>query len=130
MEECEVAFASSCPEYADSAIVKTLQAEFFTFPEASRWSKWRLLMQALRIAVIVKTVRPDVVLSTGASCGFFAIRISKLLYGSKAIWVDSMANVEHPSMAGEKAAKHCDLCLTQWEDVADGEAFQFRGSVL
>ena len=130
MEDCQVFFASSCPEYRETATVTSLKAGYYNFPEASRWSKSKLLWQAFRIAFIVLSVRPDVVVTTGASCGYFAIRISKLLFRSKAIWVDSLANVDSPSLAGEKSAKYCNLCLTQWEQVADGRVFQFRGSVL
>ena len=61
--------------------------------DATRWDRIGSLRMALRILWIVLRVRPDVVLSTGAAPGFFAILFGRL-FGARTIWLDSIANVE------------------------------------
>ena len=109
-------------------------ARFYTFPDANRWQKLRLFLQLLAVARIVLRERPDIVISTGASAGYFAIRIGKHL-GSRTIWVDSIANSEELSLSGRLAARYADLWLTQWPHLAarDGNqdaAPQYLGAVL
>lgn len=104
-------------------------AGFRLVVDATRWNKVRLLRMLLQIAWIVLTERPDVVISTGAAPGYFAIRLGKL-FGAKTMWIDSIANVEHLSMSGQKISAHADRCLTQWEHLAsDGQA-EHVGAVL
>ena len=71
----------------------------------------------MKIAWIIGRVRPDVILTTGAAPGYFAIRIGKLI-GARTMWLDSVANVEQLSLSGERVGKHADLWLTQWPHLA------------
>jgi hypothetical protein len=75
--------------------------------------------------------RPDVVISTGAASGYFALRIGKL-FGAKTIWLDSIANAEELSLSGAKVQKHADLWLTQWEHLANPQEGgpEYKGAVL
>ncbi len=102
---------------------------FRTINDATRWNKFGLALMGLRLLWIVLMQRPDVVISTGAAPGFFAIRIGKLL-GARALWLDSIANVEHVSMTCTLVQKRADLCLTQWEHLAAAGGPQFKGAVL
>ncbi|HML74979.1 MAG TPA: hypothetical protein PKB02_10850 [Anaerohalosphaeraceae bacterium] len=61
--------------------------------------------------------RPDVVFSTGAAAGFLMCFWSKL-FGSKVIWLDSIANAHKLSMSGRMIRPFADLILSQWPDVA------------
>ncbi|MFV0515667.1 MAG: UDP-N-acetylglucosamine--LPS N-acetylglucosamine transferase [Jhaorihella sp.] len=97
--------------------------------EANRWQKLRLLRSLIQIALVLIRVRPDVVITTGAAPGYFALRLAALL-GSRTVWIDSIANAENISLAGRKAGGHCDLWLTQWEHLAADEGPQYKGSVL
>lgn len=90
---------------------------FHVVIEANRWQKLRLLRSLLQMVVILLRVRPDVVITTGAAPGYFALRLGGLI-GARTIWIDSIANVEELSLAGQKAGQHCDLWLTQWEHLA------------
>ena len=74
-------------------------------------------------------VRPDAVITTGAAPGYFALRLGRL-FGARTIWIDSMANAEELSLSGQKARRHADLWLTQWEHLAKPDGPQFLGSVL
>ncbi|MDX9835205.1 MAG: UDP-N-acetylglucosamine--LPS N-acetylglucosamine transferase [Desulfobulbus sp.] len=102
---------------------------FLLVPDASRWNKLRVLWLALITLKHILAVRPDVVVSTGAAPGFFAILFGKKL-GSKTIWLDSIANVEELSMSGRMAGKYADLWLTQWDHLSAENGPQFIGSVL
>jgi len=102
---------------------------FHTVVEANRWQKWRLIKQFLGIVFIMARKRPDVVLSTGAAPGYFALRIGRL-FGARTIWIDSIANAEELSMSGQRIGKHADLWLTQWEHLAKPEGPEYLGSVL
>ena len=81
------------------------------------------------IAWLLWQERPDVVISTGAAPGYFAIRLGNL-FGARTIWVDSVANVEELSLSGQKAGPHAKLWLTQWAHLARENGPHHRGSVL
>ena len=102
---------------------------FYRFPDANRERKVALVLQILRIAWILLRVRPDVIVSTGASCGYVAIRIERL-FGAGTLFVDSIANAERLSLSGQLACRHANLMLTQWPHLSEAEGPQYRGSVL
>jgi UDP-N-acetylglucosamine:LPS N-acetylglucosamine transferase len=97
--------------------------------DATRWNKSRLISMAFKIAWLIVTIRPDIVISTGAAPGYFAIRIAKFM-GARTIWVDSMANAEELSLSGQKIGAYADLWLTQWPHLAREDGPRFEGSVL
>lgn len=117
----------------DAELRNQKQPGFHTVVDANMDKKFRLLVQLLQILLILLRERPDVILSTGAAPGFFALKIGKIL-GSRTIWIDSIANAETMSLSGEKAGSCSDLWLTQWEHLssADGPAKKpdFKGSVV
>lgn len=126
----DVAFATVRAAYRSDVAGE----RFFTFPDATRWNKVRLALQALRILWIVVRVRPHVIVSTGAAPGYFALRFGKWV-GARTVWLDSIANVEELSMTGRLVRRFADLWLTQWPHLAtagdDGaEAPAHRGAVL
>lgn len=102
---------------------------FFVVPDASRWNKLRLLWLALIMLKHILQIRPDVVVSTGAAPGFFAVLFGKKL-GAKTIWLDSIANVDELSLSGRMAGKYADLWFTQWEHLAQHGGPVYKGAVL
>jgi UDP-N-acetylglucosamine:LPS N-acetylglucosamine transferase len=135
---CDVAYATSNESYRQEVLADATSGKpkprFYVFPEATRWHKWRLGLQLLRVLAIVWEERPDVVISTGASAGYFAIRAAKLLR-SRTVWVDSIANAGELSLAGQKVGPHADLWLTQWPQLAgaaapNSRAPEFKGTVI
>ena len=104
-------------------------ARFYTVPNASRWNKVGVILLALRMLWILIRVRPQVVISTGAAPGYFALRFGKLL-GARTVWLDSLANVEEMSHSGQRVRRFADLWLTQWEHLAGPDGPQFAGAVL
>jgi UDP-N-acetylglucosamine:LPS N-acetylglucosamine transferase len=126
------AFAGAEVSYAsvDQALAADVQGHsFHRFPDANRERKLALAWQILRIAWILLRVRPHVVVSTGASCGYVAIRIGRLL-GARTLFIDSIANAEQLSLSGHLASRHASLMLTQWPHLAGTGGAQYRGSVL
>ncbi|MCC6360780.1 MAG: UDP-N-acetylglucosamine--LPS N-acetylglucosamine transferase [Phycisphaerales bacterium] len=97
--------------------------------DATRWNKFALLRMALRLLWIVMRERPTVVISTGAAPGYFALRFGRWL-SARTIWVDSIANVEQLSTAGQMVRPYADLWLTQWPELAGPDGPRFAGAVL
>lgn len=133
---CEVTYVTTDPCFRDE--VAALAAErgqdtprFEVVIEANRWQKVRLVRALLQMTALLVRVRPDVVITTGAAPGYFALRLAAMM-GTRTVWIDSIANAEELSLAGRKAGKHSDLWLTQWEHLAgkDGQGPEYRGSVI
>ena len=127
---CDVAYLTTDASYGrqlrDQAHRDNIaEPRFYTTVSANRWQKTRLLRQLMGILWIVLRERPQVVCTTGAAPGYFAIRIASML-GARTIWVDSIANGEAMSMAGQMAGRHADVWLTQWESLAGGDGSEAR----
>lgn len=103
--------------------------KFYAVADANRRQKMRLLWSMLQIFLILLRTRPDVVITTGAAPGFFALRLARLMR-VRTVWVDSIANADELSMSGKMAGKHSDLWLSQWEHLAGPEGPEFHGSVI
>jgi len=124
-EEHNVAYVTTNAGYRG----ETLPYRFYVVNDASRWNKFGLAQMALRILVIVLRERPEVVISTGAACGYLSIRLGKLI-GARTIWIDSIANIDELSMSGQLARPYADLWLTQWPHLASPDGPYYSGAVL
>ncbi len=89
--------------------------------DADITQKFKLLWLALSMLWLTLYLRPNIIISTGAAPGFFAIIFAKAI-GAKTIWIDSIANYSKPSLSGAKVKKICDLYITQWPHQADDKA--------
>jgi UDP-N-acetylglucosamine:LPS N-acetylglucosamine transferase len=131
---CDVAYATAHPGYRAEVEAEPDpgggRVRFFSFLEANRWQKVRMIGQLAGIIWILIRVRPHVIVSTGSSPGFFAVRLGRMLLGSRTIWIQSIADTEGMSLSGQLAGKHADLWLTQWEHLAKPEGPHYHGSVL
>jgi UDP-N-acetylglucosamine:LPS N-acetylglucosamine transferase len=123
--DCDVAFITTLASYRD----QVGQARFYVIKDANMSKKLAMLWMAAQLAFLILWERPDVVISTGAAPGFFAIRIGKM-FGVKTIWVDSMANAEQLSASGAKIGRFADLWLTQWPHLATPSGPHYEGAVL
>ncbi|WP_216595391.1 UDP-N-acetylglucosamine--LPS N-acetylglucosamine transferase [Aestuariivita boseongensis] len=102
---------------------------FIWVTDANLSEKLPLFRQLIQMFFIVLIQRPDVIITTGAAPGYFALRFGKLI-GARTIWIDSIANAEELSKSGKEVAKYADLWLTQWEHLARPEGPHHMGSVL
>lgn len=131
---CDVTYVTTTPDFAgevkaDATTRGESEPRYFVVPEANRWQKLRLARLLVRIVGIIALTRPDVIISTGAAPGYFALRVARL-YGARTIWIDSIANAEELSLSGRKIGRHADVWLTQWEDLATASGPQFWGAVI
>lgn len=131
---CEVHYATSTPDFAGRVAAMAeqrgqQQPGYHVFTDANRWQKLRLVRQILDVALILWRVRPDVIVSTGASVGYFAMRLGRLM-GARTCWVDSIANAAELSMSGRMAGPYADLWLTQWPELSTADGPAFRGAVV
>lgn len=122
---CDLAFATVSDQYRQDVP----DARFHSIPDATRWNKLALIHLAARVLALLLRERPDVVVTTGAAPGYLAVLLARL-FGSRTIWIDSIANVDRLSLSGEKAGPHADLWLTQWPHLAHNSGPSFRGAVL
>lgn len=104
--------------------------DYSTIPDATRWNKLKLLWMMLKILLLIAKTRPDVIITTGAAPGYFALLIGKTVFKCKTVWLDSIANVEVMSLSGQKVSRFADLWLTQWEHLSGPNGPEFFGSVL
>ena len=102
--------------------------DFYFVPDANRSSKIKLVTGFLKVAKIVFTLQPDVVITTGAALGLMALFAGKLCR-AKTIWIDSIANAETISLSGKIASRFADRCYTQWADLANSK-FIYYGNVI
>ncbi|MBP7936272.1 MAG: UDP-N-acetylglucosamine--LPS N-acetylglucosamine transferase [Phycisphaerae bacterium] len=124
-EGMEVTYLTTLAGYRN----QVAPARFYVVRDANRWNKPGLILQAARIAWLVVRLRPDVIITTGASPGYFAVRVGRL-FGCRTIWLDSVANVDELSLSGRRAGGFVDLWLTQWPHLARPEGPSYAGAVL
>jgi len=102
---------------------------FTIVTDCNKNTPFRFLLCAGQAILCLLRQRPDVVFSTGALPGFAFVMVAHVLR-IRTIWVDSVANAEEPSLAGQKARRFSTLWLSQWSHVADQVGGRFEGSVL
>jgi UDP-N-acetylglucosamine:LPS N-acetylglucosamine transferase len=102
---------------------------FAVVGDANLQTKLDLLRVTIRMVWLMLRVRPDVVISTGAAPGFIALVIGRV-FGTRTVWIDSIANAETMSMSGWRVRRYADLWLTQWEHLATPDGPTYGGSVL
>lgn len=131
---CQITYASTMAGLADD-IRDDARARgqetpaYVLLPEANRWQQARLVWLLVRILWLLVRLRPDVVVTTGAAHGYFALRIGHW-FGAKTIWIDSIANAGELSLSGKRVGPFADVWLTQWEHLARPEGPGFQGAVL
>nr|WP_269815462.1 hypothetical protein [Amphritea pacifica] len=82
-----------------------------------------VFFQAFKLLMFLK---PKVVLSTGAAPGFVLCLVGKL-FGSRIIWIDSIANSRKISLSGRLAYYISDDFVVQWEKLETGKSKYFGG---
>lgn len=75
------------------------------------------------------SLRPDVLITTGALPGLFCLVAARLI-GARTIWLDSIANSDRPSLSGTVARPFATLWLTQWQHLAAERGLRYEGGLL
>jgi len=126
--DCSLAFVTVQRDY-EYQTKRFEGSRYYTVFDVTRWNRIRWIQTVLELMWILVRERPDVIISTGALPGFFALRLGKLM-GARTVWVDSIANVEELSKSGQKIGPHATLWLTQWAHLAKDDGPKYRGAVL
>lgn len=125
-DDCELLFVTTQAGYAAEVAPRPLRV----VRDATRWDRIGCLVLLFQILALVVGERPDVVITTGAAPGFFAVLFGWML-GARTIWVDSIANVERLSLSGRLVRPFAGLWLTQWPAVAGGDGRpEYAGAVF
>lgn len=98
-------------------------------PDANQWTKFRLLITLVWVFFLIARERPDIVVSTGAAPGYFAVRFGKW-FGARTLWLESIANAEELSLSTRLVKPYADLWLTQWPHMETPQGPFYRGDVL
>lgn len=81
--------------------------------------KWTLFVNAAQALFWVFVKRPDVIITTGAGVCVPTVAFAKKLLGTKIIFINSAADVDHPSKTPVWIRPYADLFLVQWSDMLD-----------
>ena len=128
---CEVHLATNC---LNQVIIES-DWTVHQIPDGSRKDRLGLIRTAVTLHRLVKSLRPDVVVTTGAAPGLVALAAGKLS-GARCIWLDSIANTQRLSLSGRLARPFADLWLTQWPQLSKPSRLfpfkrpQYLGAVL
>lgn len=111
------------------AYASDVRSKLHVVRDATRWSPLGVVLLAVQMLRVLLLERPQVVFSTGAAPGLFALMWGRLL-GAKTIWLDSVANVEEVSLSCRLAGSFADLWLTQWPALARSGGPEYAGAVF
>ncbi len=103
--------------------------KYYCVSDSNFQQKLRLIVTAFQVFVLFIKVRPQVIVSTGAAPGLFAVFFGAL-FRKKTIWIDSIANADRLSLAGRVALRSTPFCYTQWPHPATKKGPQYIGAVL
>lgn len=132
LNRLRTAFEGNSVIYAstDPSLSQTINEKFYSLKDANISDKFSLIVLACQVFFLLLKERPDIVISTGAAPGFFALFFGKLL-GKKTIWVDSIANAKEISLTGKKVKHFADIYITQWKHLAkDSDNLIYVGQVI
>lgn len=124
-EGCKILYATVQEGYR----CQVDNAPFYVVPDCNRWDKLSVLRCAFAMFRLLLRLRPDVIVTTGAAPGYFAVYFGRWL-GARTVWLDSIANAEELSLSGQMAGSKADLWLTQWPHLQREEGPLYRGNVL
>ena len=108
------------------------KANFLNFVEVQDYNQdqpVKVLLGLIEMFGIVRRIRPDAIISTGAAPGLVAMVCGRL-FRAQTIWVDSIANTRKLSLSGRLAKRICHVVLSQWPNVAQENSCLYKGSVL
>jgi hypothetical protein len=113
----------------NSVLVADIAGDLRFVKDCNRRQPLRSIKCALDVFWLVVSLRPDVIITTGAAPGAMALVFGKLV-GARTIWIDGLASADKLSASGRLVRGFADVHLTQWEHLADGTRTLFKGSVL
>ena len=109
-EKYSAFYVSTSPTVASSL---SKRGRFYIIEESGRGRFLRTFKCFAQCFKIVLKEKPDVIISGGSGCGSFLCIIGKM-FGSRSVWLDSIANLDRMSLSGRITRPFVDLCIVQW----------------
>jgi UDP-N-acetylglucosamine:LPS N-acetylglucosamine transferase len=89
----------------------------------------RIIRLLLQLVKVLRAVKPDIIISTGAGPGAIALLLGKI-FNIETIWVDSVANVKKASLSGRITKYFADIWISQWLTVAQNNKGIYIGKLF
>jgi beta-1,4-N-acetylglucosaminyltransferase len=115
----------------DKSDARSLLADervFFAHGPTQRSLK-NLVRNALLARRVLRTLRPRVVLTTGAALAVPFGWVGRL-YGVRVVYVESLTRIETPSLAARLVAPAADRVYVQWPELAGSLGGRYVGTIL
>lgn len=125
VQSCELEIMTVQPQ----ALTGFHISRFHKIGDFNRKSPIKCLLGLTRIARVIFSSSPDVVISTGAAPGLLAIAVAKTL-GKRTLWIDSIANPKKLSLSGRLVRPFADEILTQWPELDGRGGAKYCGRVI
>ncbi|MFH8038991.1 MAG: PssD/Cps14F family polysaccharide biosynthesis glycosyltransferase [Candidatus Aenigmatarchaeota archaeon] len=93
---------------------------------------FNIIFQLLKIFKILLKEKPDFIISTGAEIAIPFFYLSKFLFKTKLIYLESSAQVYKPSRTGKIVYPITDLFLVQWKNLLNkyGKKAKYVGGLI
>lgn len=92
---------------------------------------WRMLVAAIRIAMILRRERPRLLISTGSEIAIPAFYVARL-FGIRTIFIEVWTRVSRPTGSGRLVYPVADRFFVQWPQMAEryGSRARYEGGLL
>lgn len=124
-ENCHTFFASTTRDRPDVCT----SCRYYPLPNANRRMPLKVFWLFVTSACLIIRLRPDVIISTGALPGLACIFWGRF-FGTRTLWIDSIANADRLSLSGRIAKYLASATLSQWPDLGRMTGVEYRGAVL
>jgi len=104
-------------------------SDFRIIEDCNRNDRMSVVRVAFSLLMLILTVRPHVIISTGAAPGLIAIALGRMMF-VRTLWIDSIANGDELSMSGRIARRMAHQTLSQWQNVANTSRVGYWGQLL
>ncbi|MCQ2330026.1 MAG: oligosaccharide biosynthesis protein Alg14 [Paludibacteraceae bacterium] len=125
-KEFEVVYCSTHSGYKEMA---DLNNRYYNISDFSRWNAWRILSGYVEMLKIIRSEKPDVLITTGAAPGLTALMAAKTL-GIRTIWIDTIASSRRLSASGRIAMHFADRTYTQWKELSGNKKVVYAGTIF
>lgn len=103
--------------------------KFYNISDCNQKTPIKLAKCLFESLALLRSERPDIIISTGAAPGLMAIIAAKMLGCKKTIWIDSIANSEKISLSGKIATRIAARTYTQWAHLKSND-IHYSGSTI
>jgi hypothetical protein len=105
--------------------------DFRIIVDANRNDIFKTVLSFFVLLFEVIKYRPKNVITSGASIGFLSVLISRVIFNSKCIWIESIANSNEYSLSCKFAKIFCDRVYVQSEKlVGEADNVIYKGKLL